>query len=360
MNTINNEALNALTTVMKSLLPDTQPILMVTPARITPTGLGGFVGLNKDPHGEIIVRRLEATVVSTVKAESIDGLNDAVTTVTRALLGVYRGTLLGHGILHITLDEIGPQSDGESNGTVARDLAFKVLYEFLKRPDASEDIIQQISINLDIDQTETSEESPGVLVDADFMEGSLDWFEVVDDLAARRSRPSQWQYNAVEARIEQLSNIWGGSSTGTTANKPGTYLVLRTNTSRPPVQDFILDTVLRSEDDDGIGLVFRWQDEDNFYFFLMHSQRNWRIMGKKVDGTFADLEVEAQNLTQGYTPGVNYTVRLDIRGATFQVYLDDERILSGGDSSLSTPGRVGFMCHGNNQSYFYRIGLRQV
>ena len=152
---INTEALNGLTTVIQSLLPDVvppelPPFLLVTPMNITPTGLGGFVGLNNDPQGDILGRRLEATVHVTARAAGLEELNNAVPTITQALLGLDRATLLENGVLQISLDEIAPVSSSGQPGELVRELKFRVLYEFLKIPEESEELIEQIPINVGV------------------------------------------------------------------------------------------------------------------------------------------------------------------------------------------------------------------
>jgi hypothetical protein len=68
---INTEALAGLTAAIESLLetvvdPPVQLSLLVTPTHISPTGLGGFVGINEDPQGGILGRRLQATALVSV------------------------------------------------------------------------------------------------------------------------------------------------------------------------------------------------------------------------------------------------------------------------------------------------------
>ena len=154
---INEEALDDLNVSIEVLLadladPNVQTILMVNPVRIMPTGVGGFVSLNEDPSGEIFGRRVEATVVVTVRVQSVDALNDAVMTVTRALVGAERKNLLQHGIFNITLGEVKPRSIRGSGASriVEQDLIFDVLYEFLKVPEEPEEIIEEIPVNLDL------------------------------------------------------------------------------------------------------------------------------------------------------------------------------------------------------------------
>lgn len=184
----------------------------------------------------------------------------------------------------------------------------------------------------------------------------MDWFELFDDPRARRSRPSRWEYNAAEQRIEQLSNIWGGSP-GPNTNKPGTYLVLREAANRPPLTDLDFMVDLTSEDNDGVGVVFRWQDVDNFYFFIMDSGRGFRLMGKKVEGDFQDLQTPATDLDHGYETGTAHQLRIIAAGSDLTFEVDGQSGPSGSDRSISGPGRVGFMCRANNRAYFHGFEL---
>lgn len=156
MDAISSEALEGLNAAVASLLPDVsdlsvQLIPSVTPTHIKPTGFGGFVGINEEPKGEIIGRRLDATALVTARADNTTVLNDAVTRVSHAFLGADRATLLEEGFLRVVLDDMGPQtvSGSGSSSVVERDLTFKVLYEFLKRPEEPEDVILEIPTNLD-------------------------------------------------------------------------------------------------------------------------------------------------------------------------------------------------------------------
>jgi hypothetical protein len=155
MDVVSSEALDGLTAAVESLLsdvaePSVQLIPFVTPTHVKPTGFSGFVGINEDPKGEILGRRLEATVLVTVRANDSRILNEAVATVERAFLGADRRTLLEQGILRVALDGVGAESVSGSgrNRVVERGVTFKVLYEFLKRPEEPEDVILEIPINL--------------------------------------------------------------------------------------------------------------------------------------------------------------------------------------------------------------------
>lgn len=156
MSNINNEACDSLTNIMLSLLPEVaeevQLTLTVNLLSIMPTGIGGFISLNEEPIGEIIGRQVEAIVGVHVRGEDVEDLDNPVSMVARSFIGGERKTLTELGVLNISFDEIGVRSkEKQGNKTVVeQDLKFKVLYEFLKRPEEAEDVIREIPINLQI------------------------------------------------------------------------------------------------------------------------------------------------------------------------------------------------------------------
>jgi hypothetical protein len=154
MDSISVEALDGLRAAIQSLLPpvadpNLKPLITVQPLAISPTGLGGFVGINDDPVGEIIGRRVDATVLIDVKAAA-DGIDAAVAGVTTALLAADRSTLIGLGILRMALDTLGERAAAAS--VVQQQVGFRVLYEYLKTPSDAEGIIREIPLNLQLQQ----------------------------------------------------------------------------------------------------------------------------------------------------------------------------------------------------------------
>jgi hypothetical protein len=155
MDSTSLEALAELRAAIQSLLPpaadpNLKPLITVQPMAISPAGLGGFVGINDDPVGEIIGRRVDATVLIDVKAAA-DGIDAAVAGVTTALLAADRGTLIGLGILRIALDTLGEQAAAAAS-VVQQQVGFRVLYEYLKTPSEPEGIIREIPLNIQLQQ----------------------------------------------------------------------------------------------------------------------------------------------------------------------------------------------------------------
>src|SRR5256885_6389360 len=117
--------------------------------------------------------------------------------------------------------------------------------------------------------------------------------------------------SAAGARVSQTSSINGGT-TAVNANKPGTYLVLRATPSRPAVANLILRSEVESDGDQGIGLVFRYLDPANFYFFLANKNKNYRLLAKKVGGTFPQIALDS---TKSFTVGAVTRLKIVADGA---------------------------------------------
>jgi hypothetical protein len=335
--------------------PDFQATLAVVPLRVTPTGIGGFVGVNAEPIGDVVGRRLQARVDVTVRADDLDGLGAAVADVSRSLLGASAADLRGQGILRMSLDETGESTvTGQGANQVARrELGFTVLFEHLRLPEEGEGVIETVPLMIDSGSTE---QGGRVLLSSRFIEGSLAWFEVLDDPLATQFGPSAWEFDAAAGVIRQTSNIQGGSFE-INPNKPGTYLVLRDTPGMVTPRDFVLSAELSSDDEDALGFVFRFADVDNFYFMLLDDRRDYRMIGRKVAGAFEALDPPAVDPRPGFVPGEIRSVRLAAQGDAFRLHLDGELVLEASDAALPGPGRVGFMCRANTAASFHRIDL---
>ena len=357
MDPLNSEALTGLTSALQSLLPasgdpDLAPELAVSPTHFAPTGLNGFVGVNHDPDGEIVGRRVKASAIVAVKTTTLDELNGAVAGVTAAVVGTARGDLRRLGILTVGVGELGDQLP-PNGGPARQDVTFDVSYEFLKVPSAPEGVMQQIPIDLELSRGN----EPRTLASGEFLTAAaLADFEIVDDPLATKNTLSAWSFDAVGQRIQQTSTISGGT-TAVNANKPGTYLVLKETPSRPAVADVILRAEVQSDGNQGIGLVFRYQDPANFCFFLANANKGYRLLAKKVAGSFQQIALDS---TRSFTVGALTRLKVVAAGAGIEVSVDDAPALSGADPATVAPGRCGFMTFQNPQAFFYDIELISI
>jgi hypothetical protein len=353
MDALNNEALTGLTTALQSLIPPSAdpslaPDLTVAPTRFASTGLNGYVGIHRDPDGEIVGRRVKANAIVGVKTKTLDGLNAAVAGVTAAVVGAPRADLRRLGILDVGVAAVGSQVPAAGAKPARQEVTFGVSYEFLKLPTETSGVIGSVPLGLDLSR----DHDPTTLVAGEFTQQSLLELQVVDDPLATKNTPSSWSFDTAQQRIQQTSSIWGGTA-AVNANKPGTYLVVPASPSRPAVEDLILRSEVQSDGDQGIGLVFRFVDAANFCFFVANANKNYRLLGKKTGGTFQQLAVDA---TISFTVGTSSRLKVVAAGPALEVFVDDRSAVAGVDPSPAA-GRVGLLAYRNPKAFFYGIEL---
>jgi hypothetical protein len=338
-----------------TLLPVTapSPVLLVNPVKVAPSGLKGFVGIQQQPFGEIYGATVNALAIIQISADDVNALNSAVESITSTLMALDREELAQQRIYRMVLSNMGQIDSDAVLNIVRRELVFEVLYEFLQLPTEGGETITDVAIESDLSLGTAAD----FLLDSGFDSDSLALFDVIDDSGVTVNGPSNWQFNATESRIEQTTAVRGGSQTLSTPRKSGSYLVLQTSSSIPVSRNVIFTNNLSSTSRNGIGVVFRFQDEDNFYFFLMSDRHNYRIFGKKIAGNFSFLDSGGVDDSVGYQPATAYRLKIIANGESLQALLDDQLALSGQDASIDTAGRVGFMTHGNNGAQFHRIRL---
>ena len=103
--------------------------------------------------------------------------------------------------------------------------------------------------------------------------------------------------------------------------------------------------------------MFRYQDANNFYFLLMDRGTNFRMFARKLEGSFTQLQNGGINAAASFTLNQDLALRLVVTGSSFEAFLDGQSILTGSDSSLVAPGRVGFMSRRNGGLFLQSLRL---
>jgi Domain of Unknown Function (DUF1080) len=111
--------------------------------------------------------------------------------------------------------------------------------------------------------------------------------------------------------------------------------------------DYRVSMKIRSTDDDAIGVMFRYQDNENYYRFSWYPQEKYRRLEKRVDGVF---KVLAQD-SVGYKAGQTYLLQIVAQGSTLKILIDGKTIFSVSDKSLSE-GTIALYSHYNSGSSF--------
>ncbi len=355
------EAVTALNTALQALLPGAPepalaPELFINPLTSRPAGVGGIVGIRTaPPAGEVSALRVTAEVVVRVKAQTVAELATAESQVSTALLGADPVSLRSNGVFRIrrSVEKTDRGVTELPLDIAGRDVRFEVLYEFSKLPEAGEGIIS--SVPLDLVQRTAGERPPSELLRVDFEHDPLALFDVVDDEGL--SEPGDWQFAAIDREVRQ-TRAAGGGSHNFNASKRGTYLVVRPGATPPAPRNFVLHASMRSDSSGGIGLVFRFQDVDSFYYVLLHDNGNpaapfrYRLIARKQDGVFSMLETGGADASAGYTPNTWFSLRLAVQDDRFDLAIDGVDVLSGRDTGITSSGRVGFMSRSGGGARF--------
>jgi hypothetical protein len=150
-----SEALVALDTALSGLLPSPadaslKPALTVLPVRCLATGLGGYIGINIDPIGQLGGCRLEALAIVTVKAPALADLNGALSDSTRAIVAADQKDLRKSGVQEISLDSLGPTPAQDAVAPFQREVTFRIKFEYLKKPEAGEGVIKVVEQHVSV------------------------------------------------------------------------------------------------------------------------------------------------------------------------------------------------------------------
>jgi len=171
-----------------------------------------------------------------------------------------------------------------------------------------------------------------VLASDDFADGVLQGWTVVDEGAYEA--PSFWRERS--GHLLQLSNLYGPSGNAYDHRK-GTFLYWN-DPSALSWSNYAFSVTFNSTDDDGVGLLFRYQNPSNYYKVELDSSKRFRRLFKMAGGVETTLATESS----GYTIGSNYTLYVEVTNSECVVLLNGA-VLFGRtitDSSLKT-GTVG-------------------
>jgi hypothetical protein len=195
---------------------------------------------------------------------------------------------------------------------------------------------------------DTTPPPPGTqILSQDFSVNSFAGWSFVDE--GTISAPSKWRI--VSGELVQQSNI-RDAGTANDVPKLGTYLLYEDGLGWT---DYKARFRLRSTDDDGLGLMFRFIDNDNWYRFSWDAQLKQRRLVKKAGGVYTLLAADSVP----YVLGQNYQVEVVAQGSQLEVWVDGARIFQVTDASLPR-GSVAFYTWQNNGAFFDNLVIEDL
>jgi hypothetical protein len=176
----------------------------------------------------------------------------------------------------------------------------------------------------------------------DFEDGNMQGWTIKDD-EPYTSGPSNWLVS--NGQLLQTSNIF------TTANEYSVFKGTHIFGGNSDWTDYYFVVRIFSGDDDGIGMVFRYQDENNYYRFLTVEDPNnrgpFKRLEKQVNGQFTMLAQSTSNIK---IPG-DFVGKIHVVGDSIYVYENNELLFAVKDNKYTT-GKIGLMCYANNGAIF--------
>jgi len=177
----------------------------------------------------------------------------------------------------------------------------------------------------------------------DFAGETLRNWTVVDE--GTRDAPSHWR--ARFGRLEQNGNIFGPTVL-TVDHRQGTFLVYN-KASALNWSNYIMQTSVLTPDDDGIGVLFRYQNTSNYYKLDLDRQKDFHKLFKVVDG----VETVLRQDTGGYAQNVAIPVRVEVTNTQINIVIDGTNLFGGPifDNSLRR-GTVALYTWGSEGAIF--------
>lgn len=182
------------------------------------------------------------------------------------------------------------------------------------------------------------------LLDERFHDTRLINWTVVDDPDTIEG-PSNWQAGP-DGWLHQSSNVWGrrGDFIGRWF---GTCLVA----GDAGWKDYTLSVKAKPIDDDGFGVVFRYQDPEHFYrlLFLQDGLSGGPIT--RLDRREGADYTELWSTPKGYRPGAEMMIEVSADGDVIKASVDGGQLFEVRDDSYRS-GKIGLFCYAQKGQAF--------
>ncbi|MBN1815710.1 MAG: DUF1080 domain-containing protein, partial [Sedimentisphaerales bacterium] len=177
-----------------------------------------------------------------------------------------------------------------------------------------------------------------------FNDGDFDGWTVVDQ--GDQLTPSAWSiYSGI---LQQTANIYSNPTSSSALAKPGTFLRFDAGY---PWANYAVTLDARSRGYNDFGLMFRMQDNDNYYRFSWNNQAGYARLIKVVNGTATLLA----QVDQGYVRDQLYQIKVIASGEMLKVYADGSLLLEAADAEFAA-GTIALYTWGNAPvTYFDNI-----
>lgn len=192
--------------------------------------------------------------------------------------------------------------------------------------------ISQVN-NISAQQSNSIDSILNKIIWQDKFEGKeLVGWKVIDDL---KDEPSDWKLD--NGFLIQLTDV----------GSPEKFLGTHITTGDKNWKNITIETNFIYTDDDLMGIIFRYQDENNYYRFLISFKEKLILLNKKVAGK----NIEIAKKENSPLSSAKFNSIICLKEDSINIYLNDEKIFSLTDNQFKT-GKIGFTSLGNLASFF--------
>ncbi|MCX6167701.1 MAG: metallophosphoesterase [Ignavibacteriales bacterium] len=165
-----------------------------------------------------------------------------------------------------------------------------------------------------------------------FDSNNLSEWEIVDDIPGANSN---WRIE--KGFLSQTTEI------GSKNELLGTHIVNGDSNWK----DYIVRTNFINTDDDYVGILFRYQNAENYYRFILSFKQQSLLLDKRVSGK----NIEIEKITGYELQSCKYSVIICAEEDSIKVYLNDQLVFQVKDNQFEK-GKIGFTTIANLSAFF--------
>jgi hypothetical protein len=185
------------------------------------------------------------------------------------------------------------------------------------------------------------------LLDERFLDNRLANWSVIDDPDTVEI-PSNWHVED-DGWLHQSSNIWGrrGDFLG---RWYGTMIV----TGDGSWANYRMTVKAKPDDDDGFGVVFRFQDAEHFYRLIFINDTLSGGPLTRLDRREGANYTEIWSVKKGFNPRAEGLIEVEVKGNSIRATVDGRRLFDEKDDAYGR-GKIGLFCYAQNQQAFDNV-----
>ena len=188
--------------------------------------------------------------------------------------------------------------------------------------------------------------SPALPIVDDFNDGNSNGWVEVDEAGAASS------WSVISGEFYQVNRVESVLAFDQSYHL-GSYAYLQSGMGLTDYRFSVSATYLASQTADDIGVMFRYQDNNNYYRLSFNSRYGFTRLEKKVGGVFTPLASDAR----GYGQGQQIDIEIEVNGSRILVFVNGDPLFAVQDNDLKA-GTVAL--YNQDQSKYDNVVIQQI